>query len=89
MPDQPAPLDANAGCFLQVVDARKAELFPSAERYDRVTNVYEQCAFRAARGRYRESGFYAKTSLTWTIFPPGDGTSLTQWQGRCLREDSQ
>ncbi len=46
LPDQPPPLNPDAGCYLQVVDARKAELYPSAEHYDWASNLYEQCAFQ-------------------------------------------
>ena len=46
MPQQPEPLDESAGCYLQVVDARKAELYPSAKEYNWRTNLYQQCAFQ-------------------------------------------
>jgi hypothetical protein len=70
MPQQPAPLDEKAGCFLQVVDARQAELFASAERYDWLNNLYEQCAFQGCAVNTENPGFHAKNIANMTILLP-------------------
>ena len=70
LPDQPAPLDPNAGCYLQVVDARKAELFPSAERYDWKTNLFEQCAFQGCAVYAEQPDFYSRNVANLTVLLP-------------------
>ncbi|HEY6130597.1 MAG TPA: hypothetical protein VIV27_01195 [Halioglobus sp.] len=69
-PDQPAPLDPDAGCFLQVVDARKAELFPSAPRYDWAANLYEQCAFQGCAVNTENDSFYVRNIANMTLLLP-------------------
>ncbi len=70
MPNQTAPLNPEAGCYLQVVDARKAELYPSAKAYDWKANLYEQCAFQGCAVNTEDTGFHARTMANLTILLP-------------------
>ncbi len=70
LPDQPPPLDPTAACYLQVVDARKAELYPSAESYDWTTNLYEQCAFQGCAVNTENGKFHASNIANLTVFLP-------------------
>ena len=70
LPDQPEPLDPAAGCYLQVVDARRAELYPSAQHYDWRTNLFEQCAFQGCAVNTEDPDFHAKNIAALTIRLP-------------------
>jgi Hydrazine synthase alpha subunit middle domain len=70
LPDQLEPLDANDGCYLQVVDAREAELYPSAERYDWHSNLYQQCAFQGCAVNTEDERFHRNNMEALTIFLP-------------------
>jgi hypothetical protein len=69
-PDRPPPLDPNAACYLQVVDARKAELYPSAKQYSWRMNLYEQCAFQGCAVNTEDPGFYAENVTHFTVLLP-------------------
>ncbi|NQX90252.1 MAG: hypothetical protein HRT77_16500, partial [Halioglobus sp.] len=70
LPDQPEPLDENAGCYLQVVDARKAELYPSAQYYDWRTNLYQQCAFQGCAVNTEDVDFHQENIAALTVRLP-------------------
>lgn len=70
MPDQLEPLNPNEACYLQVVDARQAELAPAAERYDWLSNLYEQCAFQGCAVNTENPRFHANNMAALTIFLP-------------------
>ena len=70
MPDQPEPLNPNYGCYLQVVDARQAELYPSAEKYSWLHNLYEQCAFQGCAVNTEDPGFYARNVANLSVLLP-------------------
>ncbi|MEZ5572156.1 MAG: hypothetical protein R3E64_09040 [Halioglobus sp.] len=70
LPDQPKPLNPDANCYLQVVDARQAELYPSAAHYDWKTNLFEQCAFQGCAVNTEDRGFHARTMANLTILLP-------------------
>jgi hypothetical protein len=70
LPDQPEPLDTDAACYLQVVDARKAELYPSARHYNWHTNLFEQCAFQGCAVDTEDPDFHAKNIAALTIRLP-------------------
>ncbi|MEZ5501496.1 MAG: hypothetical protein R3E50_02140 [Halioglobus sp.] len=52
------------------MDARKAELYPSAERYDWQANLYEQCAFQGCAVDTENPDFHASNIAALTIFLP-------------------
>ncbi len=68
-PEQPPPLDSNLACYLQVVDARKAELAPS-HKYNWKTNLYQQCAFQGCAVNTDDPGFHAREMQALTILLP-------------------
>lgn len=70
MPAQPEPLNPDAGCYLQVVDARKAELFPLSENYSWKTNLYQQCAFQGCAVNTEAPDFYSKNVANLTVLLP-------------------
>jgi len=69
LPEQPAPLDENANCYLQVVDARAAELYPS-EPYDWLNNLFQQCAFQGCAVNTEDRDFHRRNMAALTIFLP-------------------
>jgi hypothetical protein len=69
LPDQPEPLDENAACYLQVVDARKAELEP-ANPYDWLNTLYQQCAFQGCAVNTEDPNFHARNMHALTVFLP-------------------
>ncbi|MCX2977619.1 hypothetical protein [Candidatus Marimicrobium litorale] len=83
-PDRPAPLDPNVGCYLQVVDARKAELYPSAKRYSWKNNLYQQCAFQGCAVNTENPGFYAKNVANLAVLLPEMWD--IRWQGKDKKE---
>jgi hypothetical protein len=70
MPDQPEPLNPEAACYLEVVDARKAELYPADKQYNWRTNLYKQCAFQGCAVNTEDPGFYARNIANLTILLP-------------------
>lgn len=58
LPDRPAPLDGDA-CYLQVVDARGAELFPAYE-YDWAKTLYDQCAHQGCAVQAENPSYHAE-----------------------------
>lgn len=70
IPDQPKPLNAKAACYLQVVDARKAELAPIAERYNWNTNLFAQCAFQGCAVNTEQPEFYSSNVANLTVLLP-------------------
>lgn len=70
LPDQPAPLDPNGACYLQVVDARKAELAPIATPYNWRTNLFAQCAHQGCAVNTEDAGFYGREVAGLTVLLP-------------------
>ncbi|MFT4518890.1 MAG: hypothetical protein ACI9JM_001279 [Halioglobus sp.] len=70
MPDQLPALDPNAACYLEVVDAREGELFPSAEKYSWLNNLYQQCAFQGCAVNTEDPDFYRKNVANLSILLP-------------------
>jgi len=70
LPDKPAPLDPEAGCYLQVVDARAAELYPSARDYDWRTHLFEQCAFQGCAVNTENEDFHRDNMAALTVRLP-------------------
>lgn len=70
MPDQPEPLNPNAACYLQVVDARKAELAPIESPYNWKTNLFAQCAFQGCAVNTEDPGFYSREVASLTVLLP-------------------
>ncbi|GAB5451540.1 MAG: hypothetical protein Hals2KO_18680 [Halioglobus sp.] len=70
LPDQPEPLDPNDACYLQVVDAREAELSPSDEQFNWLTNFYKHCAFQGCAVNAEDPGFHKKNMAALTVFLP-------------------
>lgn len=69
-PAQPEPLNPQNACYLQVVDARKAELYASAERYDWLNNLYQQCAFQGCAVNTEDTSFHADNIAALTVYLP-------------------
>lgn len=65
---QPA-LDARKACYLQVVDARKAELHP-ARPYDWMTTMFEQCSTQGCAVNTENPDFYAQNVAALTVYLP-------------------
>ncbi|MCB1842996.1 MAG: hypothetical protein KDI09_08565 [Halioglobus sp.] len=65
-PERPRPLTGNA-CFLQVVDARRAELQP-AEPYDWERTLYQQCSAQGCAINTEDKGFHARNMHYLTVF---------------------
>lgn len=70
LPDQPQPLNPDAACYLQVVDARKAELYPIARPYNWKTNLFAQCAFQGCAVNTENPGFFSKEIAGLTVLLP-------------------
>jgi len=70
LPAQPAPLDPDANCYLQVVDARAAELYPGAERFDWKTNFFEHCAFQGCAVSAENPRFHRDNMAALTVLLP-------------------
>lgn len=69
MPVQPAPIDENEGCYLQVVDARKAEL-AAAQPYNWMTTLYEQCSTQGCAVATELPNFHASNIAALTVYLP-------------------
>ncbi len=70
LPDQLPPHDENANCYLQVVDARDAELASAHERYDWRTNLFSQCALQGCAVNTEDPDFHAENIAALTIYLP-------------------
>jgi len=70
LPHQPAPLEPGANCYLQVADARDAELAPPAEHYDWLTNFYQHCAFQGCAVSAENPSFHGENMAALTILLP-------------------
>ncbi len=70
LPDQLPPYDENANCYLQVVDAREAELASSYENYNWLTNLFSQCAHQGCAVNTEDRGFHAENMAALTIYLP-------------------
>jgi hypothetical protein len=70
LPAQLEPLNEEAGCYLEVVDGRQAELHASADRYDWFTNLYQQCAFQGCAVNTEDPRFHAKNMAGLAVFLP-------------------
>tara|TARA_R110000823_G_scaffold144958_5_gene275097 strand:- start:16552 stop:20232 length:3681 start_codon:yes stop_codon:yes gene_type:complete len=70
LPAQPAPLDSDANCYLQVVDARAAELQPGAERFNWRTNFFEHCTFQGCAVSAENPRFHRENMHALSIFLP-------------------
>ncbi|MDX1734871.1 MAG: hypothetical protein R3228_10905, partial [Halioglobus sp.] len=70
MPDQVPALDPRGACYLQVVDAREAELYASAPRYDWQQNLYQQCAFQGCAVNTEDRNFHRENIAALTVFLP-------------------
>ncbi|MCB1843802.1 MAG: hypothetical protein KDI09_12635 [Halioglobus sp.] len=70
LPKQPKSLDPDANCYLQVVDARAAELHPGAERFDWKTNFFEHCTFQGCAVSAENPRFHRENMAALTIFLP-------------------
>jgi hypothetical protein len=70
LPDQPAPLNPKAACYLQVVDARKAELYPITQPYNWKTTLFSQCAFQGCAVNTEDPAFHARTIESLTVLLP-------------------
>ncbi|NND69308.1 MAG: hypothetical protein HKN19_17080, partial [Halioglobus sp.] len=70
LPDQLPPLDENANCYLEVVDARKAELASAHERYDWRTNLFSQCALQGCAVNTEDRDFHGDNMAALTIYLP-------------------
>ena len=83
LPDQPEPLDPDGACYLQVVDARRAELAP-AQPYNWRTNLYAQCAHQGCAVNTENPRFHERNMayLTVLIAEMWDVT----WQGQHREE---
>lgn len=69
LPVQPTPLNTNDGCYLQVVDARKAELF-AAKSYNWMTTLYEQCSTQGCAVNTENPDFLANNLAAMTVYLP-------------------
>lgn len=67
LPVQPEPLDAEQGCYLQVVDARKSELY-APQPYNWMTNLYEQCNTQGCAVNSESPTFLANTTKNFTVY---------------------
>ncbi|MEM9255110.1 MAG: hypothetical protein AAGA91_06665 [Pseudomonadota bacterium] len=70
LPDQPPPLNPSDNCYLQVVDARKAELSPSAPSFNWRANLYEHCAFQGCAVNPENPKFHAANIAGLTVYIP-------------------
>jgi Hydrazine synthase alpha subunit middle domain len=68
-PRRPPPLDKNAACYLNVVDARKAELAPPAP-YNWTQTLYEQCSTQGCAVNTENPEFYASKVRALTVLLP-------------------
>ena len=68
-PTRPAPLDAGAGCYLQVVNARAAELAP-AQPYNWSNTMYARCAKQGCAVNADRPGFYSSNVKFFTVLIP-------------------
>lgn len=67
MPAQPIPLNPTAGCYLQVVDARKAELHQPSP-YDWQKTRYERCATQGCAVNTEDREFHAREIHAMTVY---------------------
>ncbi len=65
-PDRPEPLEGDA-CFLQVVDARKAELQPP-KPYNWETTLYQQCSVQGCAINTEDKNFHARNMHFLTVY---------------------
>lgn len=70
LPDQLPPLDENANCYLQVVDARAAELDSAYDRYNWQTNLFSQCALQGCAVNTEDGDFHRDNLAALTIYLP-------------------
>ncbi|MFT4613986.1 MAG: hypothetical protein ACI9NT_001128 [Bacteroidia bacterium] len=70
LPKQLPPLDPELNCYLQVVDARAAELNPSADRYDWTTNLYAQCGLQGCAVNTEDRTFHERNMAALTVYLP-------------------
>jgi hypothetical protein len=68
-PLRPEPLDPNAGCYLQVVNARKSELFP-AEPTTWKNTMYAHCAHQGCAVNPDSPEFYSKNVKFFSVLIP-------------------
>lgn len=66
LPTRPKPLSGDA-CYIQVVDARKAELHSPAP-YDWKKNLYEQCSTQGCGINTEDKGFHANNMRYLTVY---------------------
>lgn len=69
LPDKPPALNEANACYLQVVDARKAELH-SPRPYDWLTTLYEQCSTQGCAVNTENTGFHAANMTALTVYLP-------------------
>lgn len=69
MPAQPQPLDESEGCYLQVVDARKSELF-APQPYNWMTTLYEQCNTQGCAVNTENPNFHSNNIAALTVYLP-------------------
>ncbi len=68
-PRRPPALDARKACYLQVVDARKAELY-APRPYDWMKTLYEQCNTQGCAVNTENPNFHAQTIAALTVYLP-------------------
>jgi hypothetical protein len=68
-PETPPPLDSESGCYLQVVDGRKAEL-SSARPYSWMTTLYEQCSTQGCAVNTENPEFHAQNMAALKVYLP-------------------
>ncbi len=69
-PAQLPSLDPDEQCYLEVVDAREAELHASAPRYDWLNNLYQQCAHQGCAVNTEDPDFHRRNIAALTVFLP-------------------
>lgn len=89
IPGKPAPMDASKGCYLQVEDARNAEL-QSPRPYDWMTTLYEQCSTQGCAVNTEDPGFHAREIRALTVYLPEmwDTSYNTDKAGYVLRRNN-
>lgn len=68
-PRRPPPLDEDAACYLDVVDARKAELAPPVP-YNWAQTLYEQCSTQGCAVNTENPRFFAQKMHALTVYLP-------------------
>lgn len=68
-PAKPAPLDPDAGCYLQVVNARAAELAP-AKPYNWHNTMYARCANQGCAVSPEKPGYYSSNVKFFAVLIP-------------------